>query len=166
MVAQIDSFFASHDGGIRVGGAHLIIGDALIVATFHAAILCSLWPGSSRDALHCAGSSSCSWGVGSSVVWYCSTPKGSSASVSNTFLNCASTAKRGFTDSFPALAATDASHQSTTLSPIRVPPLDTAPQSCQKSDERPQGHSVPGCASGLNDLVTVLPSRTRRTTSR
>jgi hypothetical protein len=43
MVAQVDSSLASHDGGIRISGAHLIIGDALIIAAFHPAVLRSLF---------------------------------------------------------------------------------------------------------------------------
>ena len=39
MVAQVYSAFAAHDGGIRVGGAHLIIGDPLIIAAFHLTVL-------------------------------------------------------------------------------------------------------------------------------
>ncbi len=42
MVAEVDSAFASLDGRIWIGGAHLIIGDALIPSTVHATILCFL----------------------------------------------------------------------------------------------------------------------------
>jgi hypothetical protein len=41
MIAQVYSSFAVHDRGIRVGRADLEVGDPLIAATFHAAILCS-----------------------------------------------------------------------------------------------------------------------------
>ncbi len=42
MVADVDSIFASHDGGIGIGGVDLIISDALIPSTVHTTILCSL----------------------------------------------------------------------------------------------------------------------------
>src|SRR5207249_1116866 len=106
------------------------------------------------------GNSFCSLGGGSSWLTSCAPCSDfSSASGENRLERCASTKKRGLTESREALASTDAWHQGTIRAPRPALLAGTAPPLPRKSDERPQCHNACEYGSGWNDQAMVLPSR-------
>ena len=138
-------------------------------------------PRSSRDALHCAGraprrlpvrakqeaGTGASLPAGSSGAFCCSSSSpGSSASVSNRLLRCASTAKRGFTDPFPGIGCYFGPIKVQLLSPDESGFLALFDNRVERSDERPQDHSGCGSSSGWNDRAAVRSSHTQDTSSR
>src|SRR5215469_14098258 len=96
------------------------------------------------------------------IGFCCVSAAGSSfPSVAKSSRRCASTAKRGLTDSIEALALTDAWHRSTVPSPKPVPLAGTDRRWPQRSGGTTPHHSECGYASSSNGRAIARPSHTQ-----